>query len=142
MSIPVLASGEMEVHDPWIREAPPTVKVLAGYFTLHNHSDKTHAIISVSSPKFESVEIHRTEIKNGMTRMHPVSKVMISSHGKVLFEPGGLHLMLINPKNKIKSGDKAQLTLHLADGSTFNFTVPVRKKEGMEDHSNHGTMHH
>jgi copper(I)-binding protein len=131
----------LEVHNAWVREAPPSSKVLAAYMSLHNHTDKTHTVVSISSPQFGRAEIHRTEMKDDMARMLPVSKIMISSHGKVLFEPGGLHLMLINPKKKYKSGDKIQLTMHLSDKSTFDFTAPVKKGHGMEDHSKHDMDH-
>lgn len=132
---------KLEAHDPWVREAPPSVKILAGYLSLHNHTDKTHTILSITSPQFSRVEIHRTEIKNGMAHMSPVSKIMLSPNGKVVFEPGGLHIMLIKPKNKIKRGDMIQLTLHLSDKSTFDFTLPVKKGQGMEDHSSHDMNH-
>lgn len=135
------SQGNLEVHKPWIREAPPVVKVLAGYFTLHNHTDKTHTVLNVSSPQFNRVEIHRTQLKNDTARMLPVTKIMISPHGKVVFEPGGLHLMLIKPKKIYRSDDNIHLTLHLSDKSTFDFTAPVKKSRGMEDHSNHDMGH-
>ena len=119
ISSPVFASDiphkTLEVHNPWVREAPPTIKILAGYFTLHNHSDKTHTVLSVTSPQFDRVEIHRTEIKEEMAHMAPVSKIIIGPKNQVLFEPNGLHLMLINPKGKVKKGDKLNLILHLSD---------------------------
>ena len=132
---------ELEVHNAWVREAPPSVKMLAAYLSLHNHTDKTHTILSITSPQFSRVEIHRTEIKNDIARMLPVSKIIISPNGKVLFEPGGLHLMLIKPKKKTRSGDKIQFTLHLSDKSTFDFTAAVKKSHGMEDHSKHDMGH-
>jgi len=147
VSMPGLASNsshekqKLEVHNAWVREAPPSAKVLATYMSLHNHTDKTHTILSVTSPQFARIEIHRTEMKDGMARMLPVSRIMISSHGKVLFEPGGLHLMLIKPKNKYKSGDKIQLRLHLSDKSTFDFTAPVKKSHGTENDSKHNMNH-
>ncbi len=131
----------LEVHNAWVREAPPSVKILAAYLSLHNHTEKTHTILSVTSPQFSRVEIHRTEIKNDIARMLPVSKIILSPNGKVLFEPGGLHLMLIKPKKKYQSGDKIQLTLHLSDKSTFDFTVPVKKGHGKMDHSKHDMSH-
>lgn len=133
--------ARLEVHDHWVREAPPSAKVLAAYLSLHNHTDKTRTILSVTSPQFGRVEIHRTEMKDGMARMMPVSKIILSSHGKVLFEPGGLHLMLFNPKKKYRSGDKIRLTLHLSDKSTFDFTAPVKKGHGKVDHSGHDMDH-
>jgi len=144
-SLSVFAAGaphdQLEVHDPWVREAPPSVKILVAYLTLHNHSDKTHMVSSITSPQFERVEIHRTEIKDGMTRMLPVSKIMVSPDGKVLFEPGGLHLMLINPVKNPRSGDTIQFILHLLDGSSLNFIAPVKKGHGLEDHSQHKMNH-
>lgn len=131
------SQGILEVHEPWVREAPPVVKVLAGYFTLHNHTDKTHTVLSVSSPQFNRVEIHHTQLKNDTARMLPVPKIKISPLGKVVFEPGGLHLMLIKPEKIYRSGDNIHLTLHLSDKSTFDFTAPVKKSHGMEDHSSH-----
>ncbi len=145
VGIPAFASNipheKLEVHDQWVREAPPSAKVMAGYLSLHNHTDKTHTILRITSPQFSRVEIHRTKIKNDIARMLPVSKIIISPNGKVLFEPGGLHLMLIKPKKKYRSGDKIQLTLHLSDKSTFDFTAPVKKGHGMEDHSKHDMDH-
>jgi len=132
---------ELEVHNAWVREAPPSANVLAAYMSLHNHSDKTHTILSITSPQFSRAEIHRTEIKNGIARMLPVSRIIISPNGKVLFEPGGLHLMLIKPKKKYRSGDKIQLTLHLSDKSTFKFTAPVKKSRDMDNHSSHDMNH-
>lgn len=125
----------LEVHNAWVREAPPSAKILAAYLSLHNHTDKTHTILSITSPQFSRVEIHRTEIKNDIARMLPVSRIILSPNGKVLFEPGGLHLMLIKLKKKYKSGDKIQLILHLSDKSTFDFTAPVKKGHGMDHDS-------
>ena len=147
VSIPGYASDSsheklgLEVHNAWVREAPPSASILAAYMSLHNHSGKTHTVMSITSPQFSRVEIHRTEIKNDIAHMLPVSKIIISPNGKVLFEPGGLHLMLIKPKKKYRSGDKIQLTLHLSDNSTFDFTAPVKKGHSIEDHSRHDMGH-
>ena len=135
------ANNALEAHDPWVREAPPTVEVLAAYMTLHNHSDKTQTVLSITSDNFDRVEIHRTEIHNDMAQMVPVSKVMISPNGKVTFAPGGLHIMLIGPKKIIKEGENVQLTLHLSDNSLLNINAPVKKSNGMEDHSMHDIHH-
>jgi len=99
----------IEAHDPWVREAPPTAKVLAAYLQLHNHGDAARTLVSVESPAFKRVELHRSEEKNGMATMVRVTKIVIPAHGKVSFEPGSLHIMLIDPLARLKSGDTVKL---------------------------------
>lgn len=144
----ISAGEKLEAHDAWVREAPPNAAVMAAYLTLHNHSPKTFTLISISSPDFNRVEMHRTEQHDGMTKMHPVSRVMLSTNGSVSFQPGGMHLMLMKPKKRFKSGDLISLTLFFTDESSLNISVPVKKGTGDSshkmhhgDHSTHDAMH-
>ena len=142
LSISAFASNKPEAHDPWVREAPPNASVMAAYLTLHNHTDKTRMINRASSPDFENVEIHRTEMRDGMAHMMPVSRIMITSQGKVSFAPGSMHIMLINPKRKLRAGDKVQITMHFMDDSTLEISAPVKKSQSMgNSHEHHKPKH-
>lgn len=129
----------IEAHDPWVREAPPNVKVLAAYLQLHNHGDGTRTLVGVESPAFKRVEMHRTEERDGVARMVPATRVMIAAHGMVAFAPGGLHIMLIEPVAALKAGDTVPLVLHFSDGSTLSVKAEVRRdmKGGKAHH--HGS---
>ena len=50
---------DIELQEAWISEAPPTVSVLAGYLRIINNMDKAVELSGVSSPIFESIEIHK-----------------------------------------------------------------------------------
>ena len=141
-STSVTAAGKLEIHDAWAREAPPNAAVMAAYLTLHNHSAKTYTLVSVSSPAFSRVEMHRTEQHDGMTKMLPVSRVMLSTNGSVSFQPGGMHLMLMKPKKHLKSGDSISLTLFFTDESSLKISVPVKKATGGDGHEMHHGDHH
>lgn len=127
MAMPAFAAGTIEAHDPWVREAPPNVKVMAAYLTLHNHSNKTMTLNAISSPQFSHVEMHRTEQHDGMAHMVPVKHVMLSPKGSVAFEPGGMHVMLMQPKKSFKAGDNITLTLSFSDESSLQVIAPVKK---------------
>ncbi|MBL1276196.1 MAG: copper chaperone PCu(A)C [Ectothiorhodospiraceae bacterium] len=127
----------VEVHDAWVREAPPNASVMAAYLTLHNHSDKGRTMVRAESPDFEKVEMHRTEQHEGMTRMVPVSRVMLSPNGSVSFQPRGMHLMLMKPKKRLKSGDSITLSLFFTDKTSMLISLPVKKVAGKDDHSMH-----
>ncbi|RMD70852.1 MAG: copper chaperone PCu(A)C [Gammaproteobacteria bacterium] len=62
----------VEVEHPWIPEAPPNAKVLAGYMTLVNTGDAPEVLTGVESPLFQRVEMHRMVMEKGMARMEPL----------------------------------------------------------------------
>jgi len=136
-----VTAGKLEIHDAWAREAPPNAAVMAAYLTLHNHSAKTYTLISASSPDFTRVEMHRTEQHDGMAKMLPVSRVMVSTNSSVSFQPGGMHLMLMTPKKPLKVGDSISLTLFFSDESSQKISVPVKKGSGSNGHAMHHGSH-
>src|SRR5512147_3065222 len=88
----------LEVHDAWIREAPPTASVLAAYMVISNVRETPAEIAAISSPDFEHTELHRTIVESGVARMVPIEKFQIPAGERISLEPGGIHLMLINPE--------------------------------------------
>ena len=110
----------------WIRRPPPGVAVLAGYFTLQNLTDQALTLTAVESRDFGSVEIHKSFVKDGVEQMEPVPSVAIPAHGSIEFKPGGLHLMMMQPKKNLFAGDMAEVILTFSDGSQLAILAPVR----------------
>lgn len=115
------------VKNPWIREAPPSAMALGGFMVLQNMTDKEVALVGASSPDFSSVMLHRTIMDGGMSKMVHQKMIVVPAKGEVTFQPGGYHLMLMNPKHAIKAGDKIDITLMFRDGSTLPATFEVRR---------------
>lgn len=130
-SVMATEPSPVRVTGAWIREAPPVSTMLAGYATLENASDNPVAIVGGSSPAFARVEIHRTRITDGLARMARQERVEIPGGGRVAFEPGGYHLMLIGPARVLAEGDEVEVTLELEDGRTIRIraTVSSRRPE-------------
>lgn len=120
-----LADGLM-VLDPWIREAPPTAPALGGFMVVHNHSDREQAIVGASSPAFGQVELHRTVADGGVMRMVHQERIAIPAQGQVVLEPGGYHLMLMQPRQPLKAGDTVAVTLRFDDGGSAAVNYAVR----------------
>lgn len=134
-------AGEIAIDNAWIRSAPPSVTVLAGYMTIENHADKDVTLISASSPAFERVELHRTMLHNGMMHMEPVESLAIKAHGSVRFEPNGYHLMLNKPKQKIGKGDAITVTLIFAD-RRVETQLTVQEDGGSAEENTQRHHHH
>lgn len=143
LSLPVAiaaAADTIAVENPWIRSAPPTSKVMAGYLVIHNHGTEPVTLTGAASESFRQVEIHRTMIMNGMAHMTPVTTLDIDGHGRATFEPNGYHLMLIDPQRHFTPGDRVPLVLEFADGEQVRFDAKV--SEGADDHDSHHHHHH
>jgi hypothetical protein len=131
-----MADAMLTISEPWIREAPPTVRVMAGYMAMVNTGDTMLTVTSISSPDFESAEIHRTVVEAGVARMLPVTQLDIPANSQLKLEPGGLHLMLFEPQRPLPEGTTVTLIIHRSNGSKVTATAPVIRKIG-EDHSHH-----
>jgi copper(I)-binding protein len=128
LSLSAPADGPAQrVSHVWIREAPPGVTVLAGYFTLENLTDQALTLTGASSPDFDSVELHKSFQKGGVESMEPVDKIGLAPHQSVVFEPGSYHLMLMQPHKQLHTGDTLTLFLDFSDGSRLTILAPLRR---------------
>ena len=119
----------IEVSDPWARamsmmagegggETQPGGEMggmggfnSAAYMLLRNTGGADDRLLGVRSDVAEAVELHISEMKDGVMSMHPVEGVDLPAGGQAELKPGGLHVMLIGLKQELKPGDKVRLTL-------------------------------
>jgi copper(I)-binding protein len=127
----IACSGEhgISIDDPWVREAPPNVKVLAAYMSIKNASSEQRILSSIASSAFESVEIHETVNHDGMMLMEHQPQLVIAAKSKVVLKPGSYHLMLMGPKKSFIAGDVVDLSLKFANGEEISIAAPVRKSK-------------
>lgn len=131
------ANEEITVQDAWIREAPPTVKILAAYMSVINKSDHDLTLISADSPAFESIMFHRTVIKDGVASMRHADQIMIPAHSRFDFAPGAYHMMLMGRKQPLKAGDKISITLLCKEIDSIEITAIIRNSAEMENNHQH-----
>ena len=129
LALPVSAT-ELQWRDAWIRAAPPGVKMLAGYVNLTNPGKTPILITGVRSAAFESIEIHETVTENGVAKMRPLGQLSIAAGQTVQMAPGGMHLMLTEPKEPLAVGQTVVIEFLDAAGAPlpviFNLRSPTR----------------
>lgn len=131
-------NNELVITKAWVKEAPPGVKVLAGYLNISNLSHSEIHIAEIKSPDFKSVEIHHSVIEDGIAKMVKQNTLAIKAGETIKLEPGGLHLMLIKPDTRKKQGDEVTLDLYLSGESIMTIKAPVQQATG---HTNHHNQH-
>jgi len=111
------AEGKLGVFDAWIRQAPPGATMMAGYATLKNTGDAPITVLTVQSDAFRMTSVHETIVANDMAKMREVHRLAVPAGDEVRMEPGGRHLMLMQPRRDIVPGDKIEVVFLLADGT-------------------------
>ena len=117
-------------EDPWVREPPPGMSMLAGYMILHNPSSTELTLTGASSPDFAAVEFHNSVMEDGVSRMRQETSLVLGAGEALRFVPGGRHMMLIAPGRQFSEGDKVLIELSFSDGSELHITAPVRSGGG------------
>jgi copper(I)-binding protein len=123
---PALA-GELAVTNAWSRTTPPGVTVGVAYFTLKNNTGKSDRLLKISSPVASKVQVHRTEILDGIARMREVAVLHVDAGQTLEFAPNGMHLMLMGLKKPLVEGKKFELELQFEVAGPRKVRVFVRK---------------
>lgn len=114
-------------HDHEGDDAPPSGVISAMYLVIENRESQSVQLVSVETPAARVTEMHETQNDNGMLRMRPVEQVEVPGQGSVTFEPGGLHVMLIDVVEALEPGDTVPVTLVFNTGERLELPdVPVQ----------------
>ena len=94
----------------------------AGYLSLNNNTNATITISHVTSPEFTAVEIHESQLVDGVAKMRKINTLSISAKSTVSLESGGTHLMLMRPNAAI---DQVSLNFYSGDSLLLNVTTQL-----------------
>ena len=124
----VLASdaGPLAFEAAWIRAAPPSAPVMAGYVRILNRGSEEVVIAKVSSEVFGAVEAHEMRDVDGIMRMRGLSELRLAPGDAVTLTPGGMHLMLMRPVRVLAVGEQAPIEFELSDGRRERVLFEVR----------------
>lgn len=120
------ADEGLTITDARIMITPPGVSVTAGLMSIVNKTDSDIKIFSISAEGFERVEMHKTEVSDGVARMRQEHNLIVPAHGELILENGGYHMMLYTPARSFSVGDSIALSLSTSIGKV-TATVPVKR---------------
>jgi len=132
------AEEGITVHNAWVR---PTAQGDNGavYFVLHNDSAESDELVGASSNVAEAVEIHESSMAAGtdVMKMNQVFSVPLGRGTEVIFEPGGVHVMLVNISRDFMIGETVELTLHFKNYEDVPVNVSVAEFAPAGDEHSH-----
>lgn len=116
----------IDVHGAWARPARQAENG-AVYFLVENRTTETQEMIAAVSGVAEAVEIHESQLSGDVMQMQRLESVSLGPGTEVVFEPGGLHIMLVGLKQELKTGDEIEVTLQFRNFDDITVRVPVQE---------------
>ena len=114
------------LHDGWVRLLPVAMPMTAGFGRIENRCPAPVTIVGASSPAFGDVSLHETRVVDGVSRMRAMPELVVPADGSVTLEPGGLHLMLMQPRTPLQAGSTIEIVFELKGGGTLRGQLVVR----------------
>jgi hypothetical protein len=105
---------------------PSIGDITAAYMTLRNLGNEGDRLLSARSDIAQTVELHISEMENGVMQMRPVPYIEVPAKGEVELKPGGYHMMLIGLTRTLSPGEKATLILIFEKAGEITIESEVR----------------
>ena len=129
------------VEQPWARATPGGAKAGVAYMSMTNKGATTDRLLSAMTPMADKVQFHEETEDNGVSRMRELQSVDVKPGAKIVFHPGGMHMMLVGLKKPLAEGQTFPLTLRFEKAGDMQVTVPIEKVGAMQ-HDDTGSMTH
>lgn len=118
---------KLSVEDGW---ANPGIEGenSAVYLVIDNSLQKPETLTSAETDVAEFVEFHLSKMDDsGMMSMEHQSSLRIDPRTRLLFQPGGLHIMLINLRRDLNQGETFNLVLNFEEADSIEIEVFVKE---------------
>jgi copper(I)-binding protein len=135
--------GDIVVEQAWARVVPGGARTGAVYLTLHNKSADEDLLLSVDSAAAQTTALHESKIEDGVAKMVAVpGGLNLPSHGEVVMQPGGIHIMMTGLSGALESGSMLPVMMIFREAGALDFEVPVLPLgagDPAAEHTGHGS---
>jgi periplasmic copper chaperone A len=119
--------AEIRIEDAWARPGL-TGGNSAVYFIIENPTTQGDTLLTAESEIAEHVELHMTSMDaEGNMRMQQQENVPVGASSRVEFQPGGLHVMLIQLRQDLTAGESIPVTLHFENTGSIQIQATVKQ---------------
>jgi len=118
------ARPRITITQPWSRATAPGAQVGVAYLTIVNEGPADQ-LIAVRGNVAARVEVHLMSMNDGEMQMRPLTNVAVPARGRLVFAPGGYHIMLIDLRAPLREGSRFTLQLQFRSAGSVDVEVPV-----------------
>lgn len=100
----------------------------AAYFVYKNSLSVPDTIVSVGSPQAGMTELHESyETEGGLMGMREHKNVVIGPGESIMFQQGGLHIMLMQLNENLTTGDSILVKIEFKQAGIISTMIPVKE---------------
>ncbi len=142
-----VVQAQVTVNDPWVRGTVAQQSATGMFASIT--SAQGGKLVAGSSPVAGVVEIHEMKMEGTTMKMRAIPGLDLPAGKAVELKPGGYHVMLMDLKQPLKTGDTVPVSLvvEVAGGKreTVEVKAVVRAMPGAaaakDGHGHHGHKH-
>jgi copper(I)-binding protein len=118
--------GSIHIAQPWVRATPKGASSGAGYLTVTNNGTVPDRLTCAGTDAAAQCQVHTMSMENGVMKMRPVEGGLEIKPGEtVTLKPGSDHIMFVNLKHPLQTGNAVEATLQLEKAGTVKIEMPV-----------------
>jgi copper(I)-binding protein len=102
----------LSVTNAWARATPPGTAVAAVYLVIDNTGGKADRLLAVSTDRAGSAEVHTIVHDGDLAMMRRVDPLHVGAGERIVFEPGGTHVMLLGLESPLAEGQSLTLVMN------------------------------
>lgn len=120
-------AAEVRVDNAWIKLAPPAANVNAAYMQLTNLQLQTQTIVGVSADCCAMAMLHQMQYEGDKVAMTHLDQLVIPPQSSVQLAPGGIHIMLMQAREKLSLNHPVKIIFKFSDGHSQTIDLVVKK---------------
>ncbi|MGE6740097.1 copper chaperone PCu(A)C [Allorhizobium pseudoryzae] len=118
--------GSLSLSAAYLKAMLPGQPVGGGYVTIANAGAEADRLVSVSSPRAGTVELHEMSMTGDVMVMRPLANgIEIPAGATVELKPGGFHLMFMKVATPFAKGDTVPVTFVFEKAGKIEVELPV-----------------
>jgi len=129
--------GQLHIGHPTAAPTAPGQPNGAAYLTIENSGAEGDKLIAMDTPVAGAAEAHDMLISGGVMSMRKLDAIEIAPGAPIVFQPGGMHIMLIGLKSPLKIGETVPLTLVFEKAGKITVDLAIEKASEHEGHGDH-----
>tara|TARA_B100000579_G_C22835252_1_gene858321 strand:- start:1648 stop:2103 length:456 start_codon:yes stop_codon:yes gene_type:complete len=125
----------IKFHNPIIKFVKSNIKVTSGYLTIENIGENDLILKSVSSNFSKTTQIHEMKIDQDVMKMKKIKNpIKISKGKKIVFKPGGLHIMFMNLNKNLILNKKERVNFEFEKHGKIKIFMKIKKISMKKEH--------
>ena len=131
-------AGDIEIKAPWVRGTVAGQTATGAFMEVTSKAGAT--LVGAASPVAGLTEIHEMKMDGGVMKMRAVRSLAVPAGKTTELKPGGYHVMLMDLKRPMTTGDTVPITLVFEGPDKARESIEVKASVHALTAAGHGAM--